>query len=201
MTVSNDINYRETYFEYPELTKIHGEPKSESLFKLCNDIKANAQSVYSNLSDGAHGHLAPVVKATQYALITNQPFDWPDHPGALQVPANTTAPIITAIKEAHHEQLHLFHEVQGNEKALIQQIVKAVEAPYLAALRDRIGNSLRGTINQIIEHLQTVYGRVLPQMLEDCKQELRTMTYNARYPIDMVFNAVEDFVDFADLAQ
>jgi hypothetical protein len=84
---------------------------------------------------------------------------------------------------------------------LIQQIVKAVEAPYLAALRDRIGNSLRGTINQIIEHLQTVYGRVLPQMLEDCKQELRTMTYNARYPIDMVFNAVEDFVDFADLAQ
>jgi hypothetical protein len=201
MTVSNGINYLETYFEYPELTKISGEPNSESLYKLRNELKANAQSVYSNLSDGAHGHLALVVNATQYALITNQPFDRPDHPGALTIPANTTAPMITAIKEAHHEQLRLFCEVQGVEKALIQQIVKAVEAPYLAALRDRNSNSLWGTVNQIIEHLQTVYGRVSPQMLEDCKQELRTMTYNARYPIDMVFNAVADFVDFAELAQ
>jgi hypothetical protein len=47
MTVSTGINYRQTYFEYPELTKIHGKPSSESLFKLRNELKANAQSVYS----------------------------------------------------------------------------------------------------------------------------------------------------------
>jgi hypothetical protein len=38
-------------------------------------------------------------------------------------------------------------------------------------------------------------------MLEDRDQELRNMTYNTKYPIDIVFNAVEDFVDFAKLGQ
>jgi hypothetical protein len=39
-------------------------------------------------------------------------------------------------------------------------------------------------------------------MLEDREQELRNMLYNAQqYPIDTVFNAVEDFVDFAKLAE
>jgi hypothetical protein len=164
---SNGINYRETYFEFPELTKLHGEPTSESLFKLRNELKANAQSVYSNLSDGAHCHLALVLSAAQYALLTNQPFVQPVHPGPLAIPAGTTAPMATAMKEAHIEQIRLFREVQGVEKALIQQIVQAVEAPYLMALRERSSNSLRGTVTQILEHLQTIYGRVSPQMLED----------------------------------
>jgi hypothetical protein len=36
-------------------------------------------------------------------------------------------------------------------------------------------------------------------MLEDRDQELRNMTYNTQHPIDIVFNAVEDYVDFAEL--
>jgi hypothetical protein len=196
---SNGINYRETYFEFPELTKIHGEPTSESLFKLRNELKANAQSVYSHLSDGTHGHLALVLSDAQYAILTNQPFTRPAHPGPLVIPAGTTAVMATAMKDAHVEQIRLFREVQGVEKALIQQIVQAVEAPYLIALRERSSNSLRGTVTDILEHLHTVYGRVSPQMLEDRDQELRNMTYNTKYPIDIVFNAVEDFVDFAEL--
>jgi hypothetical protein len=201
MASSNGINYRETYFEYPELTKIHGEPNSESLFKLRNELKANAQSVYSNLSDGTHGHLALVLNDAQYALLTNAPFDLPVHPGTLLIPDGTTGPMIAALKEAHHEQLRLFKEVQGVEKALIQQIVKAVDAPYLTAIRDRASNSLRGPIRSILQHLQTLYGRVSQQMLENREQELRDMHYNAKYPIDIVFNTVEDFVDYAELAE
>jgi hypothetical protein len=41
--VFSGINYRETYFEFPELTKVRGEPTSESLFKLRNELKANAK--------------------------------------------------------------------------------------------------------------------------------------------------------------
>jgi hypothetical protein len=47
--------------------------------------------------------------------------------------------------------------------------------------------------------MQTVDGRVSPQMLEDREQELRNTTYNIQHPIDTVFNAVEDYVDFAEL--
>jgi hypothetical protein len=56
--VSSGINYRETYFEFPELTKLQDEPNAESLYKLRNKLKANVQAVTSSLSDGAHGHLA-----------------------------------------------------------------------------------------------------------------------------------------------
>jgi hypothetical protein len=153
----------------------------------------------SNLSDGAHIHLLLVLSDAQYANLTAQPFIRPVHPGPLAIANGTTAPMATVMKEAHQEQLRIFREVQGVEKALIQQIVQAVQAPYLLSLRNQTSNSLRGTVYQILDHLQTVYGRVLPQMLEDREQELRTMAYNTQYPIDIVFNAVEDYVDFAEL--
>jgi hypothetical protein len=146
--VSASINYRDTYFEFPELTnKLQGEPNSESHFKLRNELKANAQqSVYSNLSNGAHGHLALVLSPTQYATITAQPFVRPAFPGPLAILAGTTSPMATVMKEAHQEEVRLFCEVQGVEKALIQQIVQAVDAPYLSSLRHCMSNSLRGSV-------------------------------------------------------
>jgi hypothetical protein len=198
--VFSGINYRETYFEFPELTKVRGEPTSESLFKLRNELKANAKSVYSNLSDGDHGHLALVLSDAQYALLTALPFIRPVFPGALVVPPNTSGPMAAAMKEAHQERIRLFREVQGVKKALIQQIVQAVEAPYLSSIRDRDSNVLRGAVCDILTHLlREVCGRVSPQMLEDRDNNLRSMVYNPQQPINVVFNAVEDYVDFADL--
>jgi uncharacterized phage-associated protein len=83
--------------------------------------------------------------------------------------------------------VRLFREVQGVEKALVQQIVQAIAAPYLSSIRDRTSNSLWGTVYQILQHLQDVYGRVSPQMLEDRDNELRSMVYNTQ-SIDIVFN-------------
>jgi len=108
MTV-NGINYHDTFFEFPDLTKIHGEPAdSESLYKIRNELRANAKSVYSNLSDGAHGHLALVMTATQYALFSNMAFVCPVHPGTLFIPSATTAAQAQVLREHHKEQLHLF---------------------------------------------------------------------------------------------
>jgi hypothetical protein len=103
------------------------------------------------------------------------------------------------MKEEHHEQLRLFREVQGVGKALIQQIVQAVDAPYLIEIHDRNSNSLYGTVNKILDPLQQVYGRVSPQMLEDQEQELKNVSYSPKHPIDTVFNAVDNLADFASL--
>jgi hypothetical protein len=198
--VFSGINCGETYFEFPELTKVRGEPTSESLFKLRNELKANAKSVYSNLSsDGDHGHLALILSDAQYALLTALRFIRPIFPGALVVSPLTSGPMATVMKEAHQERIRLFREVQGVEKALMQQIVQAVEAPYLSSIRDRDSNSLRGAVHDILTCLQEVYGRVSPQMLEDRDNDLHSMVCNPQQPIDVVFNAVEDYVDFADL--
>ena len=107
----------------------------------------------------------------------------------------------TVMKVAHNTAVCLFRDVQGIEKALIQQMVQAIAAPYLSSIRDsRTSNSLQGMVYQILAHLQDVYGRVSPQMLEDRDNELHIMVYNTQLPINIVFNAVEDSVDFADLA-
>jgi hypothetical protein len=183
-------NYRETYFEFPELTKLQGESNPESLYKLHNELKANAQEVTSRLSDRVHGHLALVLSDTQYALLTNQPFVRPVHPGRLTIPQPTSNAMATVMKVEYEEAVRLFCEVQGVEKALIQQIVQAITAPYLSSIRDQTTNSLGGTVYEILTHLQDVYGRVSPQILEDRDNELRSMVYNTQLPIDMLTSQI-----------
>jgi hypothetical protein len=105
MTTSSGTNYRKLYFESTDLIKVQGKPDSESLHRLRNKLKANAQSVYSNLSNGLHGHLGLVLPNTQYALITKIPFVQPPHPRLLAIPAGTTGLMIAVMKDAHTEQL------------------------------------------------------------------------------------------------
>jgi hypothetical protein len=200
MVLSGGINYRDTFFETPELTKIQGEPSPDSISKMLKELKANAQSVFSNLSDGRHGHLFLVITAAELATITALPFIRPVFPGQLQIPAGTTGPMATTLKEAHQEATRLFREVQGVEAALIQQIIKAVDPPYLLALRDRISNSLNGrTVSEIFEHLRSTYGRVSIQMLDERAEELRKTEYDPTQAIDIVFTTVEDFVNLSYL--
>ena len=49
------VNYIETYFEYKELTKIHGEPTFETIKALHNQLKANASSVPLIFDGAQHG--------------------------------------------------------------------------------------------------------------------------------------------------
>ena len=95
--------------------------------------------------------------------------------------------MVTVMKVEYEEAVRLFREVQGVEKALIQQIVQAIAAPYLSSIRNRTSNSIRGTVHKILEHLQDVYSRVSPQMLEDRDNELRGMVYNTQLSINIVF--------------
>ena len=118
------INYRELYFEYKDLTRIEGEPTAEHLIRLNKELKANALSVYSNLGGAQHGHLFLVMTPTQFDLISVTPFIQPAHPGTLVIQPGTTQHMTTTLREQHKEtSIRLFKEVEGVEKALIQQIV------------------------------------------------------------------------------
>ena len=85
------INYRTDYFQYENLTPIHGEPDFVSIQKLKNEVKANAQSVPSTLGGGNHGFLGLVLHPVEYALISNTPFISETYPGPLTFPPGTTA--------------------------------------------------------------------------------------------------------------
>ena len=194
------IDYRSIYFAFPNLTAINGEPDADILIKLKNQLKANASSVPSNLGGGNHGHLGLILSPQTYAMVSNLPFVQPAHPGPLAIPVGTTAAMASVLREQHQENVRLFREVTGVEKALKQQILKAIEQQWLLAITDRNSQSLTGTIAQILEFLFDTYGYVSTTMLEKKEEGLRELDYHPRQPVDIVFNTVEDLVDYAEMA-
>ena len=85
------VDYLKTYFEYPELTKIHDSPDFASLKKIKDELKSNAARVPTNLGGGAHGHLGLILTPAEYALISATPYVRPVHPGPLVLPAGPGA--------------------------------------------------------------------------------------------------------------
>ena len=68
--MKSNINYKNTIFEQVNLTHINSEPTFKMLHKLRNEIKANSKALYSNIGEGAYGHLGLVLTNMQYALIS-----------------------------------------------------------------------------------------------------------------------------------
>ena len=66
MTNTQDIDFRNNLFEYPELTMIIEEPAMATLITLQAEMRDNAQSVQSNLDGGEHEHLGLVCTLDAY---------------------------------------------------------------------------------------------------------------------------------------
>ena len=107
---STNIDYVDTYFENPVLTKIHGEPTYKGLKTLKNELKSNAISVTSDLGGGAHGQLGLVLIPAEYAAISPVPYVCPVHPGPLVVPAGTAQHEARRLQDDHKETIGLFCE-------------------------------------------------------------------------------------------
>ena len=150
------VNYHETSFEKPNLTRILG---IGSLYQLLTDLRANALSVHSNLGGGNDGHLGLLMTPAQYAIESPTPYQRPAHPGALVIPPATARHLADQMERDYKEELRVFHEVRGVEKALTQQVVSAVEDKYLLAFKNRQTRQFNRNVLQIFTHLQTNYSK------------------------------------------
>ena len=112
-TTTSSINYKDTLFNRDTLTPILVEPTFETLHKLCNEIKTNAKSVYSNLGGGSNSHIVLVLTDAQYAPISPTPFVYPTHPVPFTIPDSTTAHVNSNMQIAHTKKVCLFREVMG----------------------------------------------------------------------------------------
>lgn len=195
------VNYRETYFPKPDLTQILGKPDFESLYQLITDLRANAISVHSNLGGGNHGHLGLIMTPQQYAIESQTPFERPDHPGTLHIPQGTVRNVAEHVERTFKENLRVFHEVRGVEKALTQQLVSAIEDKYLLAFKNRTTGQFNGNLLDIIQYLQATYGQISPAQLSVFEKETVEMTYDPIEPIDIVFDKIEDLLMYGDFAQ
>ena len=62
-------DYKERYFEYKELLRVHGKPTLDKIIKVWRQLKRNAQRIPTTLGGGNHGYLALLITATEYLNI------------------------------------------------------------------------------------------------------------------------------------
>ena len=196
-----DVDYKNNIFEYPELTRLRGEPTTSSLMTLENEIKANAQSVMTTLGGGNNGHLGLVLDPTRYGRIPGTSvYNCPTLP-TLVFAATATGPQIALQKEIYYENLRLFKETNAVERVLVQQIVSAVDAKYLKALQNSRTNKITGDIPAIMEHLLTNYGDVTKEELRSVCNTVEQLTFHPNEPIDVIFTEVDMLSDLSEIAK
>ena len=95
-------NYRETHFQHTDITPIRGEPKNESLKVLFNKVKANLQTIHSNLGGGAHGHIGIGLHPIPYnAIASGTPYIRPVFPDVFTILEQTTNIQAQMLRKAH----------------------------------------------------------------------------------------------------
>lgn len=194
-------NYRDTIFEYADLTVIHGEPTYETLKAMVNQLKANARAVRTTLGGGQHGYLGLVLSAQQYAILAPAtPFTRPLHPGPLVLPPYQLPHVTQQAQSQHTEQVRLYNECYNVEQALRKQLVSAIQDSYIAALKNRQTNTITVPLDQVIDYLFRNYGRVTPAQLAHEEQQLTNWSYDPSLPIVVVFNRIDDLMDLATAA-
>jgi hypothetical protein len=199
MSVSH-INYRESYFQHPSLTKISGDPTYTSLAKLEKECKANGKSVSSTLGGGLQGHLGLICSAPAYNRVSpGVPFTRPTLP-VLPDLTNSTAPQIAEARQLYADNMAAFQACNLIERTIIQQINTALDPDCLADLIDDETGLLEGTIPEILQSLFDTYGDITPQSLAAAKTKVEATTYNHTRPIVNIFTDINAYANMADAA-
>jgi hypothetical protein len=174
----------DTYFQHKVLTKIHGQPSYESLQNVSTELKANASSVPSILGGGQHGHLGLLLSDARYATLPHSiPWATPGNPGLFVPPDAGTGPQIEAARDVWRGLKQVFELCQATDKALIAQLVQAIDPIYLRAMLNRATGQYSGSIGAILNHLFQTYGKVTPQQIKAKEMELYNMHYDISHVI------------------
>jgi hypothetical protein len=197
MSISH-VNYRESYFQHPTLTKINGDPTYASFAKLERECKANGKSVSTTLGGGLQGHLGLVCSTAAYQRISpGVPFDRPILP-VLPDLLNSTGAQIEDARRRFEDNLIAFNACALIEWTIIQQINTALDEDCLADLIGDDTGLLEGTIPEIIQALFDTYGSITPQSLTAAKAKVEAVTYNHGRPIVTIFTEINEYASMAE---
>ena len=113
-------------------------------------------------------------------------------------PAAGTGPQIEAARDVWRGLKQEFEICQATDKALIAQLVEAIDPIYLRAMLYRTRGQYADSIRDVLSQLFLTYGKVTPQQIKAKEMSVYNMRYNIVQPVDTVFNSVNDLLDLAD---
>lgn len=181
-------------FPFPELisnSESGQKPTYHSLLKIQNELNTNAASVDTTHGTGIHGYLVLTMTANEYLEMTNGvQHPEPVNPG--QIAANATA---AAARNHDNDTFH--HKTYHNtDKALKKLILAACPDLFVSAIKQQRTGYANVTTLQLLNHLWTTYGIILP---EDLDKNLITMAtaWHPTTPIETLFLQIDDGIAFA----
>ena len=149
---------------------------------LKDELSANATTVTSNLGGGAHGHLGLVLTPTEYANVSVVPYVRPPHVVPLVIDPGTAQHEATRLRLEHKDSVRLYRETIDVEKALLKQLVAAIEPKYLKAFCNNVTNAIESSLVDVLQQLFTKYGEVVADNLDDLEAKVKQFTYNFSDP-------------------
>ena len=158
--------------DYPELTKISGEPTIMSLLKLKNELKANAQSVPTVLGCGQHRHLGLVLTDVEYKSVAQDTAYLRLTLPQLNTETRDTQFQLAQKRHQYEMAMLTYRESIAVDRILIQQIVNAMDEIFLKALRDIHTNRIIMNIAEILIYLFDTYGDISPQELATLRERI-----------------------------
>ena len=94
------------------------------------------------------------------------PFVEPVRPRPLQIPQFTAQHEVIRLQGLHTQRMDTYMDCQAVKKALLKQIVAAVDAAYIKELRDPDTNSIDLPVHGVLSHLFNHYGQVTSEQLD-----------------------------------
>jgi hypothetical protein len=187
-------------FPHPTITPVIGIPTYESIAEMNLKLNANAVSVHSNLSDGAHGLLALTIDPAVYNTISPNPFLPPAKPGAnLILPDNATVTFIAELTRQHAASLRIWKAYLSTDKTLKQQLIAAIGDIYYRSLCNRVTGYANVTTLTILRHLYVTYGNISPTNLIDNDTRMKA-PYDPSQPIELLFDQFDNAIELAAAA-
>lgn len=181
-----------------KLPKIDGLPTYEKLSEIRALLKANAANTPTTRGGGQHGYMGIVIPTIVYTTIPGTvAFVAPANPGAVPViPGAATQTAIGEIVRQHTESKREYLEYTNIQKALINQLVTAIDPIYLRSQKHRHTGFSNCTLDSLLQYLFNSYGAITQQQLADNNRNITT-PWTADTPFELLIDQIETCSDIA----
>ena len=139
-------------------------------------------SISSDLGGGAHGHLGLVLSPEEFTLVNDTPYELPAHLGPLTLPCNADVVEVVRQRDQHQEQIRKFWETIDIQKALIQQIVAAINNQYIDKLQNDTANTITWSIPEILQYLYDIFVGVTSHEVAKEEEKIGAFSWNILEP-------------------
>ena len=200
-TVPSPAEIIESFPKVP--AKIVGQLEYSTLKALRQTMKTNAASVPTIYGGGIHGHLGMVLQPNVYnnivPPINAQVNAWIDPVTPALVPAyppQASATVMEETRERHKETIRCFRLYHNVNKALMTQLLQAVDNVYIRALKNQHTGFSQCHIRDVLHYLFTHYGKVTPQALMENDTTFR-QDWDPTTPFELLIDQIESAQEFA----